>query len=115
MREPPDNLTEDALRACLRDRYGLSVADLTFLPLGYDSSAWVYRAQATDGATYFLKVRVSIENEAGLVVPRYLRDHGLAHVVAPLPATDGRSGRTRATTCSSCTRSSRDRLPGDAR
>lgn len=89
MREPPDNLTEDALRACLRDRHGLSVADLTFLPLGYDSSAWVYRAQATDGATYFLKVRVSIENEAGLVVPRYLRDHGLAHVVAPLPATDG--------------------------
>jgi len=89
MREPPDNLTEDTLRARLRDRYGLDVEDLTFLPLGYDSSAWVYRVRAADDATYFLKVRLSIKNEAGLVVPRYLGDHGLAHIVAPLPTTGG--------------------------
>jgi spectinomycin phosphotransferase len=56
-----------------------------FLPFGNDASAWAYRLQAADGAGYFLKVRQGIRNEAGLVVPRYLRDHGVPSVVAPLP------------------------------
>jgi spectinomycin phosphotransferase len=68
--------------------YGLAVAELTFLPLGHDSSAWVYRVR-TDDAAYFLKVRVRVTNESGLLVPRYLRDHGIARVVAPLQTDTG--------------------------
>lgn len=90
MREPPADLPDDTLRACLRDRYQLAVAELTFLPLGYDSSAWVYRARTTDGETYFVKARMGAVNEPGLLIPRYLRDQGIAHVVAPLPTEEGR-------------------------
>ncbi|MDI3340297.1 MAG: phosphotransferase [Sphaerobacter sp.] len=89
MREPPVTLADETLRACLRDRYGLAATEVTFLPLGYDASAWVYRVRAADGATYFLKARLSLANEAGLLVPRYLRDHGVARVVAPLPTRTG--------------------------
>ena len=85
MREPPINLSEETLRACLRAEYGLDVTEVIFLPWGHDSSAWVYRVQATDGGTYFLKARLQVTNEASLVVPRYLHDHGVARVVAPLP------------------------------
>jgi spectinomycin phosphotransferase len=89
MREPPANLPNDTLCACLRARYELIPTELTFLPLGHDASAWVYRVRAADGGVYFLKVRLSVTNEAGLAVPRYLQDHGVARVIAPLPTATG--------------------------
>jgi spectinomycin phosphotransferase len=88
MREPPVNLPNETVRACLQARYGLAVVDVTFLPLGHDSSAWVYRVRTAGGA-YFLKARLQVASEAGLLVPRYLIDHGVAQVIAPLPTTAG--------------------------
>lgn len=87
MREPPDILDEHLI-ASVWAKYNISVVSLVFLPVGHDSSAWVYRVDATDGATYFLKIRKGPIYEPGLVVPRYLRDLGIAHVIAPLPTTD---------------------------
>lgn len=84
MLEPPD-LADAVIVEAVRAHYGIPVAAATFLPIGNDSSAWVYRVQATDGAAYFLKVRSGTVNEASLSVPRHLQDRGVAHVVAPLP------------------------------
>ena len=89
MREPPANLANDTLHACLRDRYRLAVVELAFLPLGHDASAWVYRARAADGGAYFVKARRGGVNEAGLAVPRYLHERGIARVDAPLPTSAG--------------------------
>src|ERR687884_87678 len=89
MREPPAHLSSELLCTCLQDRYGLAVAELSFLPLGSDSSAWVYRVRTADASEYFLKVRAGAVNEAGLHVPRYLCDQGIAGVVAPLPTSAG--------------------------
>src|SRR6266699_3667050 len=87
MREPPAALSNATLRASLSARYGLAVADCTLLPLGQDSSAWVYRVETADGVPYFLKVRRCVTNPPSLLVPRYLHDQGIAQVVAPLPTT----------------------------
>ena len=87
MREPPVDLPDDTLRLALSTRYGLTVAELAFLPLGHDSSAWVYRVRTDGGSTYFLKVRKSLTNVASLQVPRYLHDQGVTQVVAPLFTT----------------------------
>ena len=57
MREPPVDLSDDTLRARLRADYGLAVADLTFLPLGHDSVAWVYRVVTAGGRALFLMAR----------------------------------------------------------
>jgi hypothetical protein len=89
IREPPDDLSQDMLGAGLRAHYGLAVTAVTFLPLGQVSSAWVYRVRTADDAAYFLKVRKSVANVPGLLVPRFLQDHGGAPVVAPLPTTMG--------------------------
>jgi len=86
--EPPADLPDEALVAGLGTHYGLAVTALTFLPLGQDVSAWVYRVRAAD-VTYFLKVRTSVANAPGLLVPRYLHDHGVASVVPPLPTVTG--------------------------
>ena len=85
MREKP-NLADETITACLREGYGLAVAGLTFLPLGNDAQAWVYRADAEDGTTYFVKVRRGPVHAPSLAVPRYLKEQGLEAVVAPLPA-----------------------------
>jgi spectinomycin phosphotransferase len=89
MREPPAHLSSELLCTCLHDGYGLAVAELSFLPLGSDSSAWVYRVRTADAVEYFLKVRAGAVNEAGLHVPRYLCDQGITGVVAPLPTSTG--------------------------
>jgi spectinomycin phosphotransferase len=89
MREPPTRLTSEPLHACLYDRYGLAVDELTFLPLGSDSSAWVYRVRTADAAEYLLKVRAGTVNQAGLLVPRYLCNQGITGVVAPLSTSAG--------------------------
>lgn len=65
--------------------YGIAIAALTFLPIGNDSLTWVYRAETADAATYLLKVRGGVAYEASAFVPRYLHDHGVTPVVAPLP------------------------------
>ncbi|MDP9379177.1 MAG: aminoglycoside phosphotransferase family protein [Chloroflexota bacterium] len=88
MREPP-NVPDRTIIASIQASYGIGVVSLTFLPLGHDSSAWVYRAHAADGSTYFLKVRIGSIYKPGLVVPRYLHDRKAAHVIAPLPTTGG--------------------------
>ena len=84
MLEPPD-LADDVIVASVQTGFGIPVAELAFLPIGCDSLAWAYRVATADGAAYFLKVRKGIANEAGLVVPRYLQDHGVTNVIAPVP------------------------------
>jgi spectinomycin phosphotransferase len=89
VREPPVNISDEQVCACICARYGLAVRGLDFLPIGQDSSAWVYRVRTPDDGAYFLKVRTRVTNEASLLVPRYLRDRGIAQVIAPLPTATG--------------------------
>ena len=84
MLEPPD-ISDDSLLSAVRMHYDIPVAALTFLPVGKDYAAWVYRTQTANGAPYFLKLRAGPAKEAALAVPRYLRDRGLSQIVAPVP------------------------------
>lgn len=88
IREAP-NIPEDALHACLRERYGLEAASIAFLPRGHDYRAGVYRVAGERGAAYLLKVTSRPLYEPSCIVPRYLRDQGITAVVAPLPTTSG--------------------------
>ena len=86
MLEKP-NLHDETIISCLRASYGIPVAGIAFLPIGNGAAAWAYRVHTADGTTYFLKIRKGRLNESSLVVPRYLHDHGVAQIVAPLPTT----------------------------
>jgi spectinomycin phosphotransferase len=88
MHEPPAYFDPIALSTALYEAYGISPSLITFLPLGHDSSAWVYAAETDTGARYFLKLRTSVSNPLSLSVPRYLRDQGIP-AVAPLPTLTG--------------------------
>lgn len=81
-------LSEATIVDCSGERYGITVVALDFLPIGNDSSAWVYRVGGGE-QDYFLKVKKGKIEPAGLLVARYLKDSGIEQVVAPLRSRAG--------------------------
>jgi len=77
------------ITACLNSQYELRVRSATFLPLGYDLNAAVYKIIAEKGTTYFLKIRFGPVDESGLIVPWALAERGIRNVLAPLPTRSG--------------------------
>lgn len=89
MIEKPD-LTDEKIIFALQENYSLDITGVEFLPIGLDSSAWVYHAE-TESATYFLKLRKEIPNPAGILIPRFLKQQGITQVMAPLSTKDGKA------------------------
>jgi spectinomycin phosphotransferase len=87
LEKPP--ISEDSLLTTVRSAYDLFAVTLEFLPLGNDSSAWVYRLRTGDANSFFLKVRRGAVDESATAVPRYLNDQGITAVVAPLRTRSG--------------------------
>jgi spectinomycin phosphotransferase len=85
LREPP-GLSDERIGNALEVGYGISVDEITFLPLGADSSSAAYRVRASGGESFFLKVRKGEGfDPRRLFVPRFLSDQGVPHILAPLP------------------------------
>jgi spectinomycin phosphotransferase len=83
MLEKPD-LPDQFILARLQDEYGLQVSQLTFLPLGADGSAAVYRVVTQDETAYFLKLSQGDFDEITVAVSHFLSAHGLRSIVTPL-------------------------------
>jgi spectinomycin phosphotransferase len=88
MLEPP-HLADAALIDCLRTAYGLSIEGLTFLPLGADIDTAVYRAQAKDGVSYFVKLRRGHFLAATVTTPYWLHELGVQPIIVPHHTVDG--------------------------
>jgi spectinomycin phosphotransferase len=73
----------------LQAAYGLSIVQVTFLPLGADFNAAVYRVTADDGRAYFLKLRRNAFDELAVALPKFLHDSGIRQVMAPIATTTG--------------------------
>jgi hypothetical protein len=73
----------DTIAACLDVQYGQRVSSVTFLPLGYDLNAAVYKVITEGGTNYFVKFRFGRVKESGLLVPWALSERGIQNVLAP--------------------------------
>jgi spectinomycin phosphotransferase len=73
-----------AIASSLAANYDLHPASVTFLPLGHDPYAAVYRVVADDDTPYFLKVRWAPLFAPALRIPRALIDAGVPNILAPL-------------------------------
>ncbi len=82
-------LPDQRLMNCLQLEFGLQVKELSFLPLGADVNTAVYRAQSTQNAAFFVKLRKSDFSPASVSVPHYLNKQGLQQVIAPLTTKTG--------------------------
>src|SRR5258706_4074816 len=81
----PPALTDATISAMLRASYGLRIRHVSFLPLGADAYAAVYRVDDEDGTPYFLKLKRANFAEMAVAVPAFLHAQGIQQVMAPLP------------------------------
>ena len=88
MLDKPD-LEDARLTSLLRDVYGLTARDLTFLPLGADPNTAVYKAVTPDATAYFVKLRRGLFDELSVRLPRYLSEHGVPHLIPVIETTSG--------------------------
>ena len=80
-------LSDQLIINCLNIDYGIEVATLTFLPIGADMNASVYKAQTCDQRSYFVKLKRGHHHDISVVIVE--AKYGLAEpeIVMPLPAT----------------------------
>jgi spectinomycin phosphotransferase len=83
LREDP-GLDVGKISACLEAHYGLRVAYVAFLPVGFDPNTAAYEVVSREGEAYFLKVRFGPVDSSGLLVPQALIDLGVPNILAPL-------------------------------
>jgi spectinomycin phosphotransferase len=83
----PPGISAETITARLGDCYGLRISQVTFLPIGADANAAVYRVVADDSTPYFLKLRRGDFDEIAVAVPAFLHTQGISQVMAPLMTT----------------------------
>ena len=88
MIEKPD-ISDEKIIVALTENYSIEVSKIEFLPIGNDASAFAYRVDAKNEHVYFLKLKRNLSNVAGLFVPRFLKDTGIAQVLTPLITRTG--------------------------
>ncbi len=82
-------LPDEKINACLQEAYGLTAGPVEFLPLGADMNTAVYRAVATDGASYFVKLRRGDFDAIVVTLPRFLSEQGISQIITPLATRAG--------------------------
>jgi spectinomycin phosphotransferase len=84
------SIADQRIISCLKDYYGIEVAKLTFLPLGADNNASVYKAQAKDKRCYFIKLKKGHQHEISVEVLKLLHDSGVQEIIPPLKTVHGK-------------------------
>lgn len=85
--KPP--LSEQSLIDCLNKHYGLDVTQLTFLPLGADMNALIYKAQTLDQSSYFIKLKRGHDQDISALMIEYLSKSGIQHIIPLIHTTQG--------------------------
>jgi spectinomycin phosphotransferase len=88
MLEKPDYADNDLIAHATR-AFGIRFTAIAFLPLGADVNTSVYRIVCDDGTAYFLKLRRGAFDALSVTLPRYLSEHGIPQVMAPVLTLDG--------------------------
>jgi spectinomycin phosphotransferase len=87
--EEPD-VSEAQIRSRLVEHYGLTIAQIVFLPIGADKDTAVYRVVAGDQTAYFLKLRRGDAEGISAILPKFLNDQGVKQIIAPIETSNQR-------------------------
>jgi spectinomycin phosphotransferase len=73
---------------CLSVHYGIEVITLTFLPLGADMNASVYRAETQEQQSYFVKIKKN-HHHSSIAIMDLLLKAGIEQIIPPLKTLHG--------------------------
>lgn len=79
------------LSECLKLHYDIKVTSLTLLPVGADMQASVYKAQTSDHAAYFVKVRRGSSYDISTLIMELLCNAGIHHIIPIVKTTLGQT------------------------
>lgn len=82
-------LSTDRIVSCLQTDYGIDVSSLSFIPLGADLNAAVYKAETYVNRTYFIKVKRSYNYAVNILVSKLLSENGIQQIILPIETFDG--------------------------
>lgn len=77
-------LSDKLIIDCLNTNYNIKVVRLTFLPLGADMNASVYKVEAHDQSSYFVKIKRGHYHDIGIAVVGLLRNTGIQEIIPPV-------------------------------
>lgn len=83
MKEAPF-LSDQCIIDCLNTYYNIKVTRLILLALGADINALVYKVEAQDSSTYFVKIKHEHHDDIGVIVQQFLHDAEIQEVISPL-------------------------------
>lgn len=84
------SLSEQCIIEYLKLYYHIEVHTLTFIPLGADSNALLYKADTPDHS-YFIKFRYGLHEDINITIMKLLHNAGLKHIILPTLTTQGQS------------------------
>lgn len=77
-------IPDKTIIACIQQAYGLSIAEITFLPLGADVNTAVYRALIGNQVPYFVKLRKGNFEETSVTLPKFFSGQGIPNIIPPI-------------------------------
>ncbi len=83
------SLSDRRIIECLNIYYSFEVTTLTPLLLGADMNATVYKAEAHDQRSYFVKLKSGHQHDVGVAILALLHDEGIQQIIPPLKTSQG--------------------------
>nr|MBA3817058.1 aminoglycoside phosphotransferase family protein [Parachlamydiaceae bacterium] len=84
-------LSNQTIIKCLNINYGLAVTTLTFLPIGADTNASIYKAKTFDQTSYFIKLKLGHHHDIGVEIVELLQRAGIQQIIPPIKTIHGKS------------------------
>ncbi len=76
--------------SCLRTCYWIEAVALTLLPIGADMDASVYKVEARDQKTYFVKLKRGHSNDVHSAILEFLQASRIQQLILPLKTAEGK-------------------------
>lgn len=76
---------------CLSARYGIEVKSMAPLSGGADMNAAIYKVQAADNTSYFVKLKRGHDTDINVRILELLHGHGVEQIISPVKTIQGLS------------------------
>jgi spectinomycin phosphotransferase len=77
-------LSDQRIIDCLSIHYDIKVTGLIFLPIGADMNASVYKAEAHDQSSYFIKLKRGHYHDISAIIIELLHETRIQHIIPPI-------------------------------
>lgn len=83
-------LSDQIIISCLKTHYCIDAASLTFLPIGADVNASIYKVQAPNQTSYFIKLKQGHHHNISVEIVELLQRAGIQQIIPSIKTIHGK-------------------------